>query len=263
MLIATVTVASAQFSVGVKAGYNRPYYDLSVKGVSLNADLGALNSFYGGLVGDWKFSENCGLQFEVLYSWDGMGLAIGKKFGERLLDSEIFGAILTDLPIPVDLEQKYSLNMNMHNIRIPIMFKFQPVGGLSVQAGGYVSYRVATSVKLNKNLKDLGETLWPMTGLDASLDDITDYAGEIVNDNLKKLDAGLVFGMEYKFPCGFFIDGRYSMSLMNSMKSDFMLPANDKLGIPEVTGSWEDLIGANIQPKAKYSSFQLGIGYMF
>lgn len=272
LFIASVAAVNAQWTWGVKAGYNSSDYTAGVKNISLGIDLGCHQGMYGGFVGDWQFANKWALQGEFLYSYDGSRLGISKSF-------------LKDLDAPKDFQKNFSLSLNSHNLRLPIMVKFQAGGGLSFLAGGYISWRFAHDVRFNKNAGELAQqalnqaySQFVPNPADPSADPVNvgqfnaewikDFVGDFVYDQFRRFDAGLTFGGEYAFCNGLFIDARYSFSLMNHMRPEMNfanLPISEEYlnyVVENTVGStkWEDI---GIVPKVKYSAWQIGLGYRF
>ncbi len=87
---------------------------------------------------------------------------------------------------------------------------------------------------------------------------IETYAEDVLKDNLKSFDMGLVLGIEYQFNNRIFVEARYTTSFFNQLTS--------KLDISSVEAEstkmdWKDELG--IRPSVRYSSLQIGIGYRF
>jgi len=238
--VASVSMVSAQVSYGVRGGLNYSTYKIGVQDASVIGNLGNKPSFYvGGLV-NIPLSSVWSFQPELIYSYDGTRLSAKGDLVNIISE----GGFSKDV----------SASINMHNINIPLMFKLQPSSSLAILAGPYVSYGVAVGVNFNDNVKNLIET-----ELGIPADDIKGYAKDILNDNLNKLNVGLSFGVEYDFDCGLFIDARYNFGLLNSLKKDYKV-AIDDLGF-NMDGNYKDSFG--IEPKMKYSSIQVGLGYKF
>jgi len=248
IIIATVSIsiASAQASFGVKAGFNSSTYVIGVEKVSSTVNLGNNPGFYFGGQASIPVSDIFAFQPELVYSYDGTKLGIK-------------GSLLKDMGAPPSYTKDLAASLNMHNINIPLLFKLSPSESLGIMAGPYVSYSIEYKANFNKNLKKLIETDGGIpTG------PILDTIEELMKDNLNKLNVGLSFGAEYVFDSGFFIEARYNLGLLNTLKKEVNL---EGVGIEfeegVFTSSWEDLIEAPVQPKLKYQSFQIGIGYRF
>lgn len=265
LLLASAAMVSAQVTWGVKAGYSNSNYNIGVKGLTADVSLGAKSGFYVGGLGNLAFSDNFGLQFELLYSMDGTRLGLTEDFLKDQQD-----------PANIVYAKNSAAALTFHHINLPIMAKFQPVGGLSVMFGPYFSYSVANSVRLNSNLKDFVKpVLENDPDMPLKYDDLIDYAKDMVKDNTQQFNVGLAFGVEYQFCDNMFIDFRYNLGLLNMIKKDYQInrPAFIE-GLDDATwngvlesqgikakGNWKDEMG--MEPKAKYHSFQIGLGYRF
>lgn len=265
LLLASAAMVSAQVTWGVKAGYSNSNYNIGVKGLTIDASLGAKSGFYVGGLGNLAFSDNFGLQFELLYSMDGTRIGLTEDF---LKDRQEANAAYA---------KNSAAALTFHHINLPIMAKFQPVGGLSVMFGPYFSYSVANSVRLNSNLKDFAKpALESNQSLPLKYDDVIDYAKDLVKDNTQQFNVGLAFGVEYQFCDNMFIDFRYNLGLLNMIKEDYQINRPAFIdGLDDTTwdgllqglasikakGNWKDVTG--YEPKAKYHSFQIGLGYRF
>lgn len=239
IVAASVSVASAQkVQWGVKAGFNASTYTISVENASPSINLGCKPGFYVGAVNNINFNDrNWSLQTELMYSLDGTRLAIGKDLVNEISDGF--------------LNKNLAAAVSMHNVRLPIMVKFQPTGRLGVMAGPYVSYLVAAKINLNSNL----ENLLRETEIIA-VSDIKKTGKQLIEDNMRRFDVGVALGVEYKFCNGVFIDVRYNMSLLNSLGKDVEFNGE--------RATWKDLFqGYDIQPSLKYSALQIGVGYRF
>jgi opacity protein-like surface antigen len=260
LLFASVAMVNAQMTWGVKAGYNNSNYNIGAQDASFDASLGSKHGFYAGALGNYQFAEQFSLQFELLYSLDGTKLSMKDKVMEQA-----WGAMVDAGYIPADMKalDKFSAAANFHNINVPVLIKFQPVGGLSVLAGPTFSYTVANGVKLNKDAEDLAKLALTQSAPEGpAYDDYMDYAGKVVGENIAKFKLNLTLGVEYACCDNMFIEARYNYSLLNSFKDEFIAPAESKLGIEESKITVKDNLN-DIQPKAKYHSFQVGLGYKF
>ncbi|MOA30078.1 hypothetical protein D3C78_1511310 [compost metagenome] len=85
------------------------------------------------------------------------------------------------------------LKMNTLYLNVPLMFKYNVVSGLNLQAGPQVGFLVSAKSKFDGESED-------------------------VKDTYKSLDFGANLGAEYQFPMGFFLDARYTFGLANIAK---------------------------------------------
>lgn len=233
LLLVTGAFAQNKFQWGVKAGFNYSTYKISIENASPSVNLGWKPGFYAGVVNNFNFNKEWSLQTELMYSLDGTRLALGKD----LLNTISGGG----------LNKNLAASVCMHNLRLPIMVKFQPKGRLSIMAGPYVSYLVSTKLNFNNNLENL------LKESEISTSDIKKTGKKLIEDNVNRFDLGATVGMEYRLCNGIFFDFRYNISLLNSL--------NDKVKIDGETSTWEEAIG--VQPKLKYSALQIGVGYRF
>ena len=165
------------------------------------------------------------------------------------------------------------ISYNTHTLRLPILAKFQPVGGLSVLAGPYFAFRMGGKLKPNDNVEALIKGAMEENNLPEAIkyDDIKNVCSDLMGDNLKKFDVGATLGIEYAFKNGLFIDARYNISFINKLKKDLDYSAfadyvNGFEGMEgtisgETSVKMKDALG--VQPKIRYSSVQFGIGFRF
>lgn len=83
----------------------------------------------------------------------------------------------------------YEAEYKMDYIQVPILAKVYLVNGLNAQVGPQIGFRINESVEYNSDIIDGSE----------------DFNSE---DN--DINLGVAAGLEYKFPNGFFIQGRYN-----------------------------------------------------
>ncbi|WP_318308448.1 porin family protein [Flagellimonas crocea] len=102
------------------------------------------------------------------------------------LQPEVFysaqGFDITDEPDSPDAQFKVDY------IQVPVLFKFYIADGLNLQAGPQFGFKVNESLDLAPG----------------------DDSGSFDSDSIKTFDLQGAAGVEYKFPSGFFIQGRYS-----------------------------------------------------
>ncbi|POY35432.1 hypothetical protein C3K47_15335 [Solitalea longa] len=164
LLIAAVMMAGASMAqspvkFGIKAGGNLANNTISGNGVS--ASFSNLTSYYvGGLV-TASFGSKFAFQPEVLLSSQGTKVDGG--------------------------------SLNTLYVNVPLMFKYNAVAGLNLQAGPQIGFLVSAKEKFD------GE----------SIDNKSDY---------NNLDLGANIGAEYNFPMGLFADLRYTFGLANIAK---------------------------------------------
>ena len=244
--LSAMTVNAQKCTWGVKGGLDLTSYNIGVDELSAKLNTGNKAGFYLGVVNNFDFCEKWGLQTELLYNYSGAKLS----FDVNDLDETVLGDYGLD-----GANVKGGISYNTHTLRLPILAKFKPVGGLSVLAGPYLSYRMGGKVKLTGDLKDM---VSEEVGADADIDAGLDKVGDFLADNLKKFDIGATLGVEYAFKNGIFVDARYNISFLNKLKSEIdpsaIYEGDEKINIKDELG---------VQPKIKYSSIQIGVGFRF
>jgi len=268
--VASVSMVSAQAQFGIRSGFNSSTYKLGVEKFSPSINFGNNPGFYFGMQVNVPIGEIFAFQPEVVYSYDGTKLGVSKSFFKDLAAyAKDNGASLDEVKFIKGIGA-LSSSIIMHNVSVPLLFKLSPSKSLGIMAGPYVSYNVKAGLNLNDNLKDLLKDEAHLTTKEIGV--ITDTADELLKVNINKLGVGVSFGAEYAFDCGLFIEARYNLGLLNSLKKEYdfgvfvdidFYPDDDGDGVPDIPmkGEWKDLIA--VQPALKYSSFQIGIGFRF
>jgi opacity protein-like surface antigen len=230
MSVIMMTAVRAQTSWGIRGGLDLSTYTIGVKKASLSINPGRNIGFYLGGIYDHRFNDNWGVQVEATYNYEGVSLGVKKG----LLTDDLLGYMDEDMP--AELKENLQASVIMHNIRIPVMARYQASQNLGLVAGPYLSYTAGVGVKLNNNVQTLiGGENW---------DEIKAEVIDLLEENLNKIDAGLVLGLEYSFCKSMFVDLRYNFSLTNSLKL-------------------EEDIDIDLTPTLKYNALQIGIGYRF
>ncbi|RSK38232.1 porin family protein [Mangrovimonas spongiae] len=152
-------VMAQEFSFGAKAGVNFATLNGDVEDNDMKV------GFHVGGVAEIKFNDKFALQPELLFSTQGTKWEDG------------------------DLELKYNLSY----INVPVMAKFFPIEGFSIEAGPQVGFLVDSKAKAEFN----GES----------------ESADI--DDLSTIDFGINFGLGYKMDMGLFFNGRYNLGLSN------------------------------------------------
>lgn len=257
LLLAAVALminVNAQTTWGVKAGVGMSNYKISAEDLSMKLNPGTKTGFYVGAVNNISFSENFGLQTELLYNYEGFRIKGGSGFVGGIVDAITNHS--TDPALDI-FHKDLRISGNMHTLRLPIMAKFS-IDGLSIMAGPYIACRVGMGLKVNDGVDGVLGQLLPVDAKQALIDNVKD----VVNDNLLKFDVGAALGVEYAFCNGIFIDAKYNFSFLNSLKKTIDMTAINKISgqtTPDV--KLKDVIG--VQPTVKYSSIQIGVGYRF
>jgi len=155
-VLALGTAAQAQeVNFGIKGGVNFA----TVGTDSDDEGFGSKTAFHVGGIAEIKFSETFALQPEVVYSQQGY-----TRNGD---------------------ESEWEMNY----INIPVMFKYFPVEGFSLEAGPQVGFFVG------------GESA----------------DGDDMGDRLKSVDFGVNGGLGYELPVGVFFQARYYIGLSDVM----------------------------------------------
>ena len=188
-----VSSAFAQVKFGVKAGGNLAGVSgLSVSGSGISVNIldrdGWTVGYHAGLFANISLGTMIGIQPELLFSMQGGKHKPGKLISGFDLDEfEISGVSIT-----------YQLGY----ISVPLLFEIKPVADLGILVGpqvGYNVYRKATG------------------SYDGEKESISgsDFDDEFLP--LKKFDAGLTVGLQYKINGNIFLGVRYYHGLLNGI----------------------------------------------
>jgi len=120
--LASIATASAQFSVGAKAGAQLTNFT-GDGADGLDSKIG----YYGGVYGRMKFTENIGAQAEILYS------AQGAKY-------DMLGE---------------TVKWNADYINVPILFQYHLPVGLYFETGPQVGFLMNAKAKSDDHTEDL------------------------------------------------------------------------------------------------------------
>lgn len=242
-------VAAAQTSFGVKAGVGFANTDLSVKEVTLGLSPGTKTGFYAGPFVDFGLGDKFALRVELTYNLEGFRVNFS-DFPAGDIIAPLLQELADIMPDPEDIPDLSMLDniklngamyAHYHNLKLPVMARFRPAGGLSIMAGPYVSYRVAVGTGFNGDLKTLVQL--------AESADGSSYADDLktsVKDNFSAFDMGLAFGVEYSFDMGVFFEARYTLGLLNTVRTD---PFEDS--------------SYSLKARSKHSAVQIGMGVRF
>lgn len=155
LLFALMTIATVNSqNFGVKAGLNFA----SISGEDFE-DFDAKTGFHFGVVAEIMLSEVFSVQPELLFSTRGASVS---EDGDD-----------------------YSLNLNY--ITLPLLAKFYPVTGFSIEGGVLPAFNISAKEKYNDESADL--------------------------EDIKKFDLGAAIGAGYKLPSGLFFQARYNFGL--------------------------------------------------
>lgn len=160
--VATTLGFSQQVKFGAKAGVNASHFRIT----EVDATVVSENriGFYLGATAEAplsKKSDKFSAQVEALYVQNGGKIQNG---GEEI---------------------------RVHQLNLPVFLKYRVVGGLKINAGGYVGAIIGGDSKIGEE--------WTTEGF---------------SDAFKTFDAGVLVGAEYQLPNnGVFIDVRYNWGL--------------------------------------------------
>ncbi len=214
MLLAAVavfgfTTANAQLEVsfGAKAGLNVSTIggDFGVSDFDTYNDTKSKIGFHVGGLAELKISEKFSLQPELLFSQQGAK------------------AEFRDPDFP---EDNFDTKTTLSYVNLPIMAKFYPIEGLSIEAGPQVGFLVSDKTELSA------------PGVPDMDDDTAKY---------KTFDFGLNIGAGYKMENGLMFQLRYNFGLTKIDDT----PDDVNFGILGDTFS------------RKNRNFQVSVGYMF
>ncbi|MBP93710.1 MAG: hypothetical protein CMC55_06290 [Flavobacteriaceae bacterium] len=138
--------------------------------------------FHIGGLAELKLSDKFALQPELLFSSQG--------YKSNYFDFD---------------DRKVDYNVNLSYVNIPIMAKFFPIEGLSIEAGPQVGFLVSAKDEFNDYENDL-------------FDDDEDID---TKDLYKTIDFGLNFGVSYELPSGLFFSARYNLGLSKVDDEDY------------------------------------------
>ena len=185
-----VSSAFAQVKFGIKAGGNLTGVSgVSVSASGININLlekdGWTAGYHGGVFANISLSEMIGIQPELLFSMQG-----GKH-----KPSDLFSEVME-----FDVSEA-TLSYQLGYINVPLLLEIKPVANLGILVGpqiGYNVYRKAT-------FTDDGEK--------------ESISGSEFDDDfmpLKKFDAGLTTGLQYKIGENLYVGLQYYHGLINS-----------------------------------------------
>ena len=196
--VLTASYAQAQFTFGVRAGFNLT--DFSGDGVE---DSKMKPGFQIGVVGDLALSDNFSIQPGLLFATQ------GAKWSENESEG--------------DYKVSYSESINLNYLQIPINAQYKLDLGdmkLLLQAGPYFGYGISGKYKWEES--------W--NGNKESGDDKIEFGSDEEKHHFKALDLGLGFGAGLQF--GNIQAGvGYNLGLANLAHSDNYKIKNNGLAI--------------------------------
>lgn len=237
-LLCAFSLNAQNFGFGIKAGADLSMIAISLDGLNVNLNSGAHTGFYAGGFANYSFTESFGLQGEVLVSYSGAAFSASEELMNTIGPS-IEKMIMEKIYIEVPLHNRLQGQLNSWKATVPILLKYTS-NHLSVLAGPYVSCIFGLN---GSSSAGTGGPLIEDPDLKQFVDELVE---DTVKDNLKIVNFGLNFGLEYKFNCGIFLSGNYSLGLRNTFPFTLDLTETNS-------------ITTTIYP----SSLQFGIGYEF
>ncbi|MGM9802826.1 MAG: porin family protein [Muribaculaceae bacterium] len=112
------------------------------------------------------------------------------------------------------INQKTKFSWNTNYVNIPVMLKLKLIGGLSLDAGPQFGFNVSSKCKTQSD------------NYEGNVNDYGDYT--------KKFDFALGIGATYNINRFLFVQGRYTMSVSKTYKTDIMginLPVDSRNGV--------------------------------
>jgi len=226
LIIVTMLVTINSFSqikVGLKAGYNMATIsdlDLSVKNLSLKLfeKDGVYQGFNGGIFANFNFGI-IGFQPELLFSTQG---------GKQKFDiMGIVGVIPDDyLDYLFDIEEIRGFKINLYYktsyITLPLLIEIKPFTftNLGILIGPQFGMNLSKELSISISNPELIKYLEIKATFTNS--DIDDFVDELLKENpnsknpFKKMDSGLVMGLQYPFLDKMTICARYYLGLTDS-----------------------------------------------
>ena len=193
-----VTLASAQVKFGVTAGYDRSFYTfMQNKYTTLEVNPGSYNGYYAGLVVDVPITKHFDIQPEVLYAKTGSEIYFTKDYPIDLVK-------MMTMMIPFEKDtSEVHMHFTMHNVNVPILFKYHPRKNFSFEFGPYLNMTVGSTLS---STVDLGKII-----------DST-----AIRNNIVPFTIGFTTGAEYRFDFGLFVEARISQAVMSACKKNDM-----------------------------------------
>lgn len=174
--------AIAQLNTTVEAGY-------AMSNLMVKPDLGenydAKHGYYAGIGLERKWGERIAVQLDAQYA------NLGSKISAE-------GAA-----------NNLTLTWDRHELLTPLVFRYYVTYELGVYAGGYLATKISNKVKITHSGNDTH-------GL---LDTFADSYRELLDEEIKGSNYGLVFGANYHIKKGFYANARYSLGLSNMLKN--------------------------------------------
>lgn len=201
-LVSTLAVFGQKVNYGIKGGVNLSSLNVKNNLVKSTVNSTGRTGFYVGFSSEFPLSaasDKLFGQIEALYIQNGGKLSTVVPRYDRYGDITSY--------------KTFDMESRIQQINMPIVLKYEIVQGLRLNAGGYLGFI------LSAETRDDDDINWSK------------------DDGYKTVDAGLIFGTEYNFPQGLFVDARYNLGLANISDTN-LVPANNR-------------------------GFQFGLGYKF
>jgi len=221
--------AFSQVSFGVKAGANMSALsDVEISALGMSIKIfeqdGMSFGYNGGVFANISLGKTIGFQPELLFSMQGGKQKPGSLFSEELEDIDIFGNV--------------NVSFQLGYVQVPLLMEIKPAAGLGILVGPQVGYNIIR--KAIATYDGVSETV---SGVD--FDDM--FGGEFGEDGnwFKKLDAGLVVGLQYTIQ-KLTIGARYNLGFTNGF--DMSITED---GMKMSAKGW------------KSNVFQIGLGFSF
>lgn len=232
--------AQEPIQYGVKAGVNLSSASVSADAINCSIGLGKRVGFQAGVFAEKKFLDIFGLQAGLDFSLDGTSISCDYDGAKGTYEGDI--------------------SISTTSLSIPILAKYYANKNFSVFAGPYISYRTSLSVSFEAD-KDLETYLSGVFGGQPESvynGIIENEAEDLLDENLRKINFGLILGVQYSLENNIFFEACYKTQLSNSIKDD--------LDTSSINGSadnmnWEEYYGT--KPSSRKSSFQITVGYKF
>lgn len=195
---------------GVKGGLNL---------ANLGGDFGIYDGYYGGSDAEMKVGFHIGGVAEIKFS---------EKFAvqpELLFSNQGYKSKYSFAGASADY------NVNLNYVNLPIMVKFFPIQGLSIEAGPQVGFLISAKDELND--------------FEISIDP-NDPENVDTSDKYKTLDFGMNIGVGYELPSGLFFAARYNIGVSK---------------VDDTDDGFYGILGSSLSRKNRV--FQLSAGFMF
>lgn len=172
--------AQERFSFGPKMGVSVSNLYINADGVDESDIVGIKPGLLIGAFAEYDFTPALGVSVDLLYSREGT-------------ESNRF-----DYPAQEGYSYKHKYSLQYLNI--PVLINFYVAHGLAVKAGVQPGVLLGAKYRVD----------WEYMGQEGS-------KTQDIKNNLRAYDISIPIGLSYTFDYGFFIDGRYNISLCDIM----------------------------------------------